>query len=36
MYAAFLGDSIGSYLEFRGDNVSKNDIERAMKMPGGG
>ena len=36
MLGAFLGDSIGSYVEFRRGTISANDVNFAMIMPGGG
>ena len=32
---AFIGDSAGSYLEFR-DLISDEDVEMALTVPGGG
>lgn len=36
MLGAFVGDSIGSHLEFAVGNQNERDIEKALSMPGGG
>ena len=36
MLGAFIGDSLGSYLEFNFGNITNDMINTAMSMPGGG
>ena len=36
MLGAFIGDSLGSYLEFNFGNITSDMISAAMSMPGGG
>ena len=36
MLGAFVGDSLGSLLEFEEGDCADEDIEKAMRMPGGG
>ena len=33
---AFVGDSLGSYLEFSTKSATKKQMDECMKMPGGG
>ena len=36
MLGAFIGDSLGSYREFKMNDCPEHIIEEAMQMPGGG
>ena len=36
MLGAFIGDSIGSYVEFSRGKISASDVRFALIMPGGG
>ena len=36
MLGAFIGDSLGSYLEFKRGIIDNSTVEYAMTMPGGG
>ena len=36
MLGAFIGDSIGSYVEFEKGRISRDQVHLAMTMPGGG
>ena len=36
MLGAFIGDSIGSYVEFATGMIDPNDARMALSMPGGG
>ena len=36
MLGAFIGDSLGSYLEFVTGKLETTEIAKAMTMPGGG
>ena len=36
MLGAFIGDSIGSYTEFKTGVIDPNDVRLALTMPGGG
>ena len=36
MLGAFIGDSIGSYVEFATGMIDPNDARLALTMPGGG
>ena len=33
---AFIGDSLGTYLEFRRNEIAAKEVNEGMKMPGGG
>ena len=36
MLGAFIGDSIGSLVEFRRGVIPRNEVDLALTMPGGG
>ena len=36
MLGAFVGDSLGSYVEFQRGEIDERSVNRAMAMPGGG
>ena len=36
MLGAFIGDSIGSYVEFEIGTINSHDVNNALTMPGGG
>ena len=36
MIGAFIGDSLGSYLEFKQGVQKEEKVDEGMKMPGGG
>ena len=36
MLGAFVGDSLGSYVEFERNEVDEQSVNEAMTMPGGG
>ena len=36
MLGAFIGDSIGSFVEFKRGVIPRNEVDLALTMPGGG